>query len=102
VTLFGIPVNPNLAASERNELSMAAYYKFDKNWQVTAGGTAELTHPRTILRYSLSAGYTDDCSSFTLNLSHDQTLLVGGTSGTAISLVFSLKNLGIFATPSIH
>jgi len=98
----GIPINPNLAASERNELSLAAYYKIDKNWQVTAGGTAELTHPRAVLRYSLAAGYSDDCSSFMLNLSHDQTLLVGGTSGTAISLVFSLKNLGIFATPSIH
>ena len=81
---------------------MAAYYKFDQNWSVTAGETAELTQPRTVLRYSLSAGYTDDCSSFTLNLSHDQTLLVGGTSGTAVSLVFSLKNLGVFATPSIH
>jgi hypothetical protein len=55
-----------------------------------------------LLRYSLAAGYTDDCSSFTLNLSHDQTLIVGGTSGTAVSLVFSLKNLGVFATPSIH
>jgi LPS-assembly protein len=97
-----IPVNPNLAASERNELTLAAYYKFDKNWSVSAGETAELTHPRTVLRYSLSAGYTDDCSTFTLNLSHDQTLLVGGTSGTAVSLVFSLKNLGVFATPSIH
>jgi len=101
-TVFGVPVNPNLAAAERNELSMAAYYKIDKNWQITAGETAELTHPRAVLRYSLSAGYSDDCSSFTLNLSHDQTLLVGGTSGTAVSLVFSLKNLGIFATPSIH
>ncbi|HEX4506975.1 MAG TPA: LPS assembly protein LptD [Alphaproteobacteria bacterium] len=102
LTIDGVPINPNLAASERNELSMAAYYKFDKNWQITAGETAELTHPRAILRYSVSAGYTDDCSSFTLNLSHDQTLLVGGTSGTAVSLVFTLKNLGIFTTPSIH
>ncbi|HLZ08087.1 MAG TPA: LPS assembly protein LptD, partial [Chloroflexota bacterium] len=102
LTIDGIPINPNLAASERNELTMAAYYKFDQNWSVTAGETAELTHPRAVLRYSLSAGYADDCSSFTLNLSHDQTLLVGGTSGTAVSLVFSLKNLGVFATPSIH
>jgi LPS-assembly protein len=101
-TVFGIPINPNLAAAERNELTMAAYYKFDENWSVTAGETAELTHPRALLRYSVSAGYADDCSSFTLNLSHDQTLLVGGTSGTAVSLVFSLKNLGVFASPSIH
>jgi LPS-assembly protein len=108
--LQGIIFNPNLvaeqeaaeAAAERNELTLAAYYKFDKNWSISAGGTGELTHPRAVLRYSISAGYTDDCSSFTLNLSHDQTLPVGGTSGTAVSLVFSLKNLGIFATPSIH
>ena len=98
----GVPLNPNLAAAERNELTMAAYYKFDKNWSITAGGTGEITHPRAVLRYNISAGYSDDCSSFTLNLSHDQTLLVGGTSGTAVSLTFSLKNLGIFATPSIH
>jgi LPS-assembly protein len=89
-------------AAERNELTLAAYYKFDKYWSISAGGTGEITHPRAVLRYSISAGYTDDCSSFTLNLSHDQTLLVGGTSGTAVSLVFSLKNLGVFATPSIH
>jgi LPS-assembly protein len=108
---FGITSNVNLAAAtaaaaeaaaERNELTLAAYYKFDKNWSISAGGTGEITHPRAVLRYSVSAGYSDDCSSFTLNISHDQTLLVGGTSGTAVSLVFSLKNLGIFATPSIH
>ncbi|MDB5396072.1 MAG: ostA [Rhodospirillales bacterium] len=93
---------PNFVATERNELTMSAYYKFDKNWSVTAGETAELSHPRAVLRYSLSAGYSDDCSSFTLNISHDQTLLVGGTSGTSVQLVFSLKNLGVFATPSIH
>ena len=81
---------------------MAAYYKFDKNWSISASGTGEITHPRAVLRYSLSAGYSDDCSSFTLNIVHDQTLIVGGTSGTAVSLTFSLKNLGVFATPSIH
>jgi LPS-assembly protein len=93
---------PNFVATERNELTMSAYYKFDENWSITAGETAELSHPRAVLRYSLSAGYSDDCSSFTLNVSHDQTLLVGGTSGTSVQLVFSLKNLGVFATPSIH
>jgi LPS-assembly protein len=93
---------PNFVATERNELTMSAYYKFDQNWSVTAGETAELSHPRALLRYSLAAGYSDDCSSFTLNISHDQTLLVGGTSGTSVQLVFSLKNLGVFATPSIH
>ena len=102
LTIDGIPVNPNLAAAERNELTLAGYYKFDKNWSISAGGTGEITHPRAVLRYNVSAGYSDDCSSFTLNISHDQTLLVGGTSGTAVSLVFSLKNLGVFATPSIH
>ena len=66
------------SAAERNELTLAAYYKFDKNWSISAGGTGEITHPRAILRYSISAGYTDDCSSFTLNVSHDQTLIVGG------------------------
>jgi LPS-assembly protein len=101
-TLFGPPANPNLAAAERNELTLAGYYKFDKNWSISAGGTAEITHPRALLRYSISGGYNDDCSSLTLNISHDQTLLVGGTSGTAVSLVFSLKNLGVFATPSIQ
>jgi LPS-assembly protein len=95
-------VAANLAAAERNELTASAYYKFNDHWSVTASETAELTHPRAVLRYSLAAGYTDDCSSFTLNVSHDQTLIVGGTSGTAVQLVFSLKNLGVFATPSIH
>jgi LPS-assembly protein len=95
-------VAANLAAAERNELNASAYYRFDDHWSVTASETAELTHPRAVLRYSLAAGYSDDCSSFTLNISHDQTLIVGGTSGTAVQLVFSLKNLGVFATPSIH
>jgi LPS-assembly protein len=93
---------PNFVATERNELTMATYYKFDQNWSVTASATSELSHPRAVLRYSLSGGYTDDCSSFTINVSHDQTLPVGGTSGTAVFLQFSLKNLGIFRTPSIH
>lgn len=93
---------PNFTATERNEITMSAFYKFDEHWSVTAGHTTELSHPRATLRYSVSAGYSDDCSSFTVNISHDQTLLVGGTSGTSVSLVFSLKNLGVFATPSIH
>ncbi len=92
----------NFAAAERNEISAGIYYKFATNWQISGSETAELTKPRAVLRYSLSAGYSDDCSSFTLNLSHDQTLLVGGTSGTSVAIVFSLKNLGVFATPSIH
>jgi LPS-assembly protein len=102
VPAVGVNNNPNFNTAERNELTLAAYYKFDKNWSISSGGTGELTHPRALLRYSISGGYSDDCSSFTLNLYHDQTLIVGGTSGTAVSLVFSLKNLGIFATPSIH
>ncbi|HTJ64792.1 MAG TPA: LPS assembly protein LptD [Alphaproteobacteria bacterium] len=93
---------PNFAAPERNELSLAAYVKFADHWQVAAAATQELTQPRQLLRYSLSAGYTDDCASFTVNLYHDATLLIGGTSGTAISFQFSLKNLGIFTGPSIH
>jgi LPS-assembly protein len=93
---------PSFSAPERNELSLAAFVKFADHWQVAAAATDELTHPRKILRYSLSAGYTDDCASFTLNLYHDETLLIGGTSGTAVSIQFSLKNLGIFSTPSIH
>jgi LPS-assembly protein len=89
-------------ASARNEASMAAYYKFDENWTVTASTTTELTHPRAVLRFGMSAGYTDDCSTITINVSHDQTQPVGGTSGTAVFLQFSLKNLGVFSTPSIH
>jgi len=101
--LFARQVNlPTFSATERNELTMATYYKFAENWSVTAGATSELSHPRAVLRYSLGAGYTDDCASFTFNISHDQTLPVGGTSGTAVFLQFSLKNLGVFQTPSIH
>ncbi len=93
---------PNFVASEKNELTLATYYKFADHWQVAASATTELTQPREVLRYALSAGYTDDCSSFTLMISHDQTLLIGGTSGTAISLQFSLKDLGVFNSPSVH
>jgi LPS-assembly protein len=101
--LFAREVNlPNYVAQERNEMTMATYYKFDPNWSVTASSTSELSHPRAVLRYSLAAGYNDDCSSFTVNVSHDQTLPVGGTSGTAVFIQFSLKNLGIFKTPSVH
>jgi LPS-assembly protein len=95
-------LSQGFTAPERNELTLAGFVKFADHWQIAAAATDELTHPRKILRYSLSAGYTDDCASFTLNISHDQTLLVGGTSGTAVSIQFSLKNLGIFSTPSIH
>lgn len=93
---------PNFSAGERNELSLAAYYKFDENWSAAATSTTELTQPRKVLRYSFSGTYTDDCSSFTLAVSHDQTFLIGGTSGTSVFLQFSLKNLGIFRGPSIH
>jgi LPS-assembly protein len=93
---------PNFVASEKNELTLATFYKFNEHWQIAASSTTELTQPRAVLRYSLSGGYTDDCSSFTLNISHDQTLLVGGTSGTAVSLQFSLKDLGVFNSPSVH
>ena len=101
--LFAADVNvPNYATSERNELSLAAYYRFDENWSVTAGNTTEISHPRAVLRYSLSAGYTDDCSSFTFNIAHDKTLPVGGTSGTAFFIQIKLKTLGVFRTPSVH
>jgi LPS-assembly protein len=93
---------PNFVTTERNEMNIAAYYKFDEHWSTTAGTTTELSHPRAVLRYNLSAAYTDDCSTFSLNVSHDQTLPVGGTSGTAVSIQFTLKNLGIFKTPTIH
>jgi hypothetical protein len=81
---------------------MGAYYKFNDHWSVNASSTSELSHPRAVLRYGLSGGYNDDCSTFTLNVTHDQTLPVGGTSGTAVFIQFSLKDLGIFRTPSIH
>ncbi len=93
---------PNFTATERNELNMGAYYKFNDHWSVNASSTSELSHPRAVLRYGLSGGYNDDCSTFTLNVTHDQTLPVGGTSGTAVFIQFSLKDLGIFRTPSIH
>jgi LPS-assembly protein len=93
---------PNFIATERNELNMGAYYRFNDHWSVNASSTSELSHPRAVLRYGLSGGYNDDCSTFTLNVSHDQTLPVGGTSGTAVFIQFSLKDLGIFRTPSIH
>lgn len=101
--LFAAKVNvPNFVTAQRNEMTIAAYYKIDEHWSVSTGGTVELNKPRQVLRYSVSAGYTDDCSSFSLNVSHDQTLPVGGTSGTAVYLQFSLKNLGMFKTPSVH
>jgi LPS-assembly protein len=101
--IFAGQVNEvNFTATERNELNVGGYYKFSDHWSVNASTTAELTHPRAVLRYALSAGYNDDCSSFTINVSHDQTLPVGGTSGTAVFIQFYLKNLGIFSTPSIH
>ncbi len=101
--LFAPEVNvPNFTTSERNEMTMGASYKIDDNWAVSASATAEISHPRAVLRYALGGGYSDDCSSFTLNISHDQTQPIGGTSGTAVFLQFSLKNLGIFRTPSIH
>jgi len=93
---------PNFASAERNELSLAVYYKLNDHWAVSASATSELNPPRQVLRYGLSAGYTDDCSSFTVNIAHDRTLPIGGTSGTAFFLQFSLKNLGVFKTPSIH
>jgi LPS-assembly protein len=101
--LFAREVNlPNFTAQERNELTLATYYKFDQNWSTTVSATSEISHPRAVLRYNVSGGYSDDCSSFTLNVSHDQTLPVGGTSGTAVFLQFTLKNLGVFRTPNIH
>jgi LPS-assembly protein len=87
---------------ERDEMSIAAYYKFDQNWSVTGSTTAELTQPKQVLRYGMSVAYTDDCSTFSLNVSQDLTQPVGGTSGTAVFIQFSLKNLGIFRTPSVH
>jgi LPS-assembly protein len=87
---------------ERDEMSIAAYYKFDQNWSVTGSTTAELTQPKQVLRYGMSVAYTDDCSTFSLNISQDLTQPVGGTSGTAVFIQFSLKNLGIFRTPSVH
>jgi LPS-assembly protein len=101
--LFAAQVTqPNFTATERNELNLGAYYRFNSHWSANASSTTELSQPRAVLRYALSAGYNDDCSTFTLNISHDQTLPVGGTSGTAVFIQFSLKNLGIFRTPSIH
>jgi LPS-assembly protein len=101
--LFAAQVNvPNFAALERNELTFAPYYKIDDNWTVGASGTGELTKPRSLLRASLNAGYHDDCSSFTLYITHDQTQPIGGTSGTGVFLQISLKNLGVFNTPNIH
>ncbi len=93
---------PTIFAPESNEITMGAYYKFNTHWLISGGETAELTQPRVVLRYNISGGYTDDCSSFTLNISHDQTLINGGTSGTAVSLIFSLKDLGVFKSPSVH
>ena len=93
---------PNFVASEKNELTLATFYKFAEHWQVAASATTELTQPREVLLYSLSGGYTDDCSAFTLTISHNQTLLVGGTSGTSVMLQFSLKDLGVFNSPSVH
>jgi hypothetical protein len=69
---------------------------------MNTSSTTELSHPRAVLRYGLSGGYNDDCSTLTLNIAHDQTLPVGGTSGTAVFIQFSLKNLGVFRSPSIH
>jgi len=93
---------PNITVAERNELNIGGLYKFDQNWSVSASATEELTHPRTLLRYVVSGGYTDDCSTFTLNVAHSQSLYVSGTSGTSVYLQFSLKNLGIFRTPNVH
>lgn len=101
--LFAEAINvPQFLTSERNELTLAAYYKFNTHWSISGAATTELSPPRTVLRYGLAFGYTDDCSAFTLNVAHDQTLPVGGTSGTAVFLKFSLKNLGVFNSPSIH
>ncbi|HLG87875.1 MAG TPA: LPS assembly protein LptD [Alphaproteobacteria bacterium] len=101
--LFAEAINaPNFVTSERNELTLAVYYKFDPHWSIMGAETSELSQPRAVLRYGLAFGYQDDCSAFTLNVAHDQTLPVGGTSGTAVFLKFSLKNLGVFNSPSIH
>ena len=93
---------PNIKVGERNELSLGAYYKFDEHWSVNANSTTELTHPRKLLRYGVSGGYNDDCSTFTLNIAHSESLFVSGTSGTSVFLQFSLKNLGIFRSPNVH
>ncbi len=93
---------PGFVAGDRNELNLGAYYKFDEHWSTSVSSTTELTHPLSVLRFGVNGSYTDDCSTFTLSVWHDQTQLVGGTSGTAVYLQFSLKNLGIFRTPSIH
>jgi len=101
--LFGGAIKePNFLAPETNEISLGTFYKFNAHWSISGTETAELTQPRTVLRYGISGGYADDCSSFTLLISHDQTRISGGTSGTAVLLTFSLKDLGIFKTPSVH
>jgi LPS-assembly protein len=98
----GSVVQPNFTATERNELQLGFNYRFNDHWSMNTSSTTELSHPRAVLRYGLSGGYNDDCSTLTLNIAHDQTLPVGGTSGTAVFIQFSLKNLGVFRSPSIH
>lgn len=93
---------PSLAVGARNELSLGGYYKFDDHWSATANSTTELTHPPVVLRYSVAGSYSDDCSTFTLSVWHDQTFIIGGTAGTGVMLQFALKDLGIFRTPAIH
>jgi LPS-assembly protein len=93
---------PQLAVGERDELNLGGYYKFNDHWSVSAGSTTELTQPPIVLRYNVNATYSDDCSSFTVSAWHNQTFIIGGTSGTGVSLQFTLKDLGMFRLPAIH